>query len=196
MSDIELLFQTILSIIRDTKHVAVNSHLSSLHPNQKEDRIMTVSHDDYILLSKKGMKELRKRVGQLEHQQKAIIAELRELDKGSSHEERLEQIEKLSSLEIIESELREKQHTLSRAKLIPSKRERFRVAIGSVVDLIDQQGRLFRYTLVDSIEVNPSDGRISVESPLGSSLLGKTIKDTVEWGSGTKSRSLQLVNIQ
>ena len=154
---------------------------------------MTLEKNDYVLLSKKGFKELRRRISQLEHQQKGAIAELREIDKGSSHEERLEQIEKLAHLEIIESELAEKRQTLSRAKLIPSKRERFRVAIGSV---IDQQGKLFRYTLVDSIEANPSDGRISIQSPLGSSLVGKTIKDTIEWGNGARSRSLRLVSIQ
>lgn len=164
--------------------------------NQKEGRYMTLDKNDYVLLSKKGLKELRRRISQLEHQQKGAIAELREIDKGSSHEERLEQIEKLAHLEIIENELAEKRQTLSRAKLIPSKRERFKVAIGSVVDLIDQQGKLFRYTLVDSIEANPSDGRISIQSPLGSSLVGKTIKDTIEWSNGTRSRSLQLVSIQ
>lgn len=164
--------------------------------NQKEGSSMALEKNDYVLLSKKGFKELRRRISQLEHQQKGAIAELREIDKGSSHEERLEQVEKLAHLEIIESELAEKRQTLSRAKLIPSKRERFRVAIGSVVDLIDQQGKLFRYTLVDSIEANPSDGRISIQSPLGSSLVGKTIKDTIEWGNGTRSRSLRLVSIQ
>mgnify|MGYP001611817983 CR=1 FL=1 len=164
--------------------------------NQKEGSSMTLEKNDYVLLSKKGFKELRRRISQLEHQQKGAIAELREIDKGSSHEERLEQIGQLAHLEIIESELAEKRQTLSRAKLIPSKRERFRVAIGSVVDLIDQQGKLFRYTLVDSIEANPSDGRISIQSPLGSSLVGKTIKDTIEWGNGARSRSLRLVSIQ
>lgn len=156
---------------------------------------MTQMQKNYILLSKKGMKELRKRIAQLEHEQKAAIQTLRELDKGSAHEERLEHIERLAHLETIESELADKRLVLSHAKLLPSKRARLKVAIGSVVDLIDQQGRLFRYTIVDSIEANPSDGRISVESPLGSTLVGKTIKDTIEWGAGTKTRSLQLVSI-
>jgi transcription elongation GreA/GreB family factor len=70
-----------------------------------------------------------------------------------------------------------------------------KVAIGSVVDLIDQQGRLVRYTLVESIEANPSDGRISAASPLGSTLIGKTVKDIVEWGNGLNHTSLQLVKI-
>ena len=150
---------------------------------------------DYVLLSKKGMKELRKRIARLEHEQKAAIQSIREMDKGTAHEERLEHIERLAHLESIESELTDKRMLLSNTRLIPGKRERLKVAIGSVVDLIDQQGRLFRYTIVDSFEADPSDGRISIESPLGRSLLGKTIQDTIDLATGKQQRSLQLVRI-
>ena len=149
----------------------------------------------YILLSKKGMKELKKAISQLEHDLLAIQRSIRESDRSSTRDNRYEQNERLSQLEAIESELAEKQSILSRAKLIPSKRASVRVAIGSVVDLIDQQGRLFRYTLVNSVEANPSDGRISTESPLGSSLIGKTVTDTVAWNQSSKSQNLRLVRI-
>ncbi len=150
---------------------------------------------DYVLLSKKGMKELRKRIAQLEHDQKAAVTALREMDKGSAHEERLEQVERLAHLETVEGELADKRALLASAKLIPGKRARLKVAIGSVVDLIDQQGRLFRYTIVDSFEANPSDGRISIESPLGRNLIGKTLQDTIDLAMGKNRRTLQLVRI-
>ena len=151
--------------------------------------------DKTVLLSKKGMKEFRKAISQLEHDRSAMIRGLHDIDKTTGHDDRLERIERLARLESIEAELAEKQQTLLQAKLIPSKRARMKVAMGSVVDLIDQQGRLFRYTLVDTIEANPSDGRISVLSPLGRSLVGKTVKDIVEWGSGTHNAKFQLVKI-
>jgi len=148
-----------------------------------------------ILLSKKGMKELRKTVAQLEHDRLAVIRGLREIDKTTGHDDRFERIERLARLEAIEAELFEKQQTLSQAKLIPSRRTRMKVAVGSVVDLIDQQGQLFRYTLVESIEANPSDGRISAKSPLGSSLVGKTVKDVIEWSNGNARGRMKLVRI-
>lgn len=148
-----------------------------------------------ILLSKKGMKELKKTVTQLEHDRMTIILGLRESDKTFGHDDRFERIERLARLEAIEAELFEKRYTLSQAKLIPSRRTRMKVAVGSVVDLIDQQGQLFRYTLVESIEANPSDGRISTKSPLGSSLVGKTVKDVIEWGNGTARGTMKLVRI-
>lgn len=149
-----------------------------------------------ILLSKKGMKEIRRAVMQLEHDRQVIIRSLHDIDRTTSHDDRLERIERLARLEAIESELVDKHQTLADAKLMPSKRARMKVAMGSVVDLIDQQGRLFRYTLVDTIEANPSDGRISVVSPLGQNLLGKTVQDIVEWSSGINNRTLQLVRIE
>jgi transcription elongation factor GreA len=155
----------------------------------------TNSESKTILLSKKGMKELRKSISDLQHDRQALSRSLRESDKTTGHDDRFERNERLLRLETIEAELVEKQQTLYRAKLIPTRRERMKVAVGSVVDLIDQHGRLFRYTLVESIEANPSDGRISTQSPLGSNLVGKTVKDIIEWGNGLHHSKLQLVRI-
>lgn len=148
-----------------------------------------------VLLSKKGMKELRKAIAQLEHDRQAVRRSLRESDKGTSHDDRFARSEMLMRLESIEAELADKHQVLSRAKIISSRRTRMKVAIGSVVDLIDQQGRIIRYTLVESIEANPSDGRISAASPLGRTLLGKTVQDMVEWGNERRQNSLQLIKI-
>ncbi len=157
---------------------------------------METTTSSTILLSKKGMKELKKSVAKLEHRQAAALADLRNLDKIDSHEQRLERVEKLAQLEIIESELADKKQLLDRAKLFPRKRDALRASIGSVVELIDMQGRLFRYTLVDSVEANPSDGRISIHSPLGKSLVGKTIRETIEWSTGLTNRQMQLIAIR
>lgn len=158
--------------------------------------IRTNTEQKTVLLSKQGMKEMKKSIAQLEHDRQALIVSLHDHNKMTSHDERLQRVERLAQLEAIESELYDKQQIVNSARLIPSKRARMKVAIGSVVDLIDQQGRLFRYTLVDTIEANPSDGRISTASPLGSYLLGKTVKDFVEWSTGQQNNmTLRLVRV-
>ncbi|OGL21891.1 hypothetical protein A2707_00870 [Candidatus Saccharibacteria bacterium RIFCSPHIGHO2_01_FULL_45_15] len=150
---------------------------------------------EIIYLSKKGMKELRKSVANLERDRHQTIVELRDLDKTDGHDERLARVEKLAVLESIESELADKQAYLASAKLFPRKRDALKVAIGSMVELVDASGRKVVYTIVDSIEANPSDGRISFKSPLGQNLIGKTIADTVKWGAGLKMNQFQLVRI-
>lgn len=148
-----------------------------------------------VFLSKKGMKELRKEIAKLEREVQDAYASLREIDKTDTHEGRLVRIEKLSQIEMIESELTDKRTVLERAKLLPRKRDVLKVAIGSVVDLIDTKGRIVRYTLVDTHEADPSDGRISIMSPLGKNLVGKQLKDFVEWSTGVATNRLQLISI-
>ncbi|MFZ2125808.1 MAG: GreA/GreB family elongation factor [Candidatus Saccharimonadales bacterium] len=155
----------------------------------------TTITDKTIMLSRKGLKELKKQIHQFEHDKKKISQSLREIDKTSGHEDRLDMSEKLSALEYIELEIAEKKTILANVKLLPSKRSHLRVALGSVVELIDSYGHFFRYTIVDSIEANPSDGRISTESPLGRSLIGRTVQDVVEWRNGNRFNKFQLVRI-
>jgi transcription elongation GreA/GreB family factor len=141
------------------------------------------------------MKELKKEVSKLTRKQQQIINDLRDLDKTDNHYQRLIRIEKLAELEMVETQLHDKQLYLTHAKLFPRKRDAIKVAIGSVVELIDASGRLVRYQLVDSIEANPSDGRISVGSPLGRTLIGRTIKETIDWGTHLGKNPLTLVSI-
>ena len=146
-------------------------------------------------LSKKGFKELKKEISRLENEEKYLTAELREIGRAKSRDDHLRRSDIIMNLENTQSKLRDKRNALKSAKPLPRKRDKLRVAIGSVVDLVDQQGRLFRYTIVDSLEANPLDGRISIESPLGKSLVGSKPSQTVSWQAGVNQRKLQLVNI-
>jgi transcription elongation GreA/GreB family factor len=141
------------------------------------------------------MKELKKSIVILENDRHKLLKSLHELDKTIGRDERLTRIEKLAELESIESELADKNLLLASSEIVPAKRTHLRVAIGSVVDLIDKHGHLFRYTVVNSVEANPSDGRISTKSPIGQSLLGRTVRDIIEWGSGNNVNRLQLIQI-
>lgn len=155
----------------------------------------TITATETIYLSKKGMKDLKKAVHQLERDRQKVIRELHDQDKTDNHDERLARIEKLAQLDAIESELSDKHALLNVARLYPRKRDAVMVAIGSVVELIDNTGRKVVYTIVDSIEADPSDGRISAKSPLGQTLLGKTISDTISWGKDLRKAQFELVKI-
>ena len=148
-----------------------------------------------VYLTKKGFKELKKKIARLERDRQDILAKLRDMDKTDSHDERLARNEQFAALDIAESNLADQKMLLAQAKPLPRKRDALKVAIGSVVDLLDTSGRIVRYTLVESIEANPSDGRISIKSPLGQKLLGKQIQDIVEWSTNITSNRLQLIGI-
>jgi transcription elongation factor GreA len=148
-----------------------------------------------IYLSKKGMKELKKEIARLGRENHEALTRLREIDRTDGRDERFARVEQIAAIEVIDSELADKKLALAQAKLFPRKRDALKVAIGSVVDLLDTSGRIVRYRLVESIEANPSDGRISIKSPLGKNLLGKQIQDIVEWSTELRTNRLQLVGI-
>ena len=53
------------------------------------------------------------------------------------------------------------------------------VQIGSVVDIKDEKNNILQVQIVSSVEASPLEQKISNESPLGSSLLGKKKGDKV-----------------
>ena len=142
-------------------------------------------------LSKKGFKELHKQISELEIREKALTAELRDIGRAKSRDDKLHRNDVLTQLENVSAKLADRRQALKTAKPLPRKRDRLKIAIGSVVDIIDQQGQLFRYTLVDTLEANPSDGRISVKSPLGKTLLERKPNETVY----INARQFQVVRV-
>lgn len=168
--------------------------MAKANPNhKKEDVIMT---NQSIYLTKRGIKELKKAIIKLEREQASVRERLRTLDKTDNHDMRLARIELLSQLEAVESELVLKKTTLKHVTQLPRKRDALKVALGSVVDLIDQKGRQVRYQIVDTLEANPSDGRISIKSPLGRELIGRRMHESIEWTHGLKTAKFQLVSIR
>lgn len=148
-----------------------------------------------LYLSKNGMHELKRHIKRIEHDLARAQRDLAEMDRTEGHEERLERIEQLAAIEVLEAELSDKRFTLSRAKLLPRRRDALKVMLGSVVELIDTKGKKVKYMLVDSLEADPSSGRISIKSPLGQKLIGKQIQDIVQWTAGLSTNQLRLVGI-
>ena len=68
------------------------------------------------------------------------------------------------------------------------------IGLGSTV-VVDFEGEEERYTLVGAIEAKPAIGRISNESPIGKSLLGKRPGDFAEFGTPGGVRKVKILRI-
>ncbi len=68
------------------------------------------------------------------------------------------------------------------------------VRLGNTV-VVDFDGEEERYTLVGAIEAKPAAGRISNESPVGRSLLGKKPGDYAEFGTPGGIRKVKILRI-
>ena len=55
-----------------------------------------------------------------------------------------------------------------------------KVGFGSKVLLRNQHGKVEQFTIVGSVEANPTEGKISNESPVGRAILGHSVGEEVE----------------
>lgn len=64
---------------------------------------------------------------------------------------------------------------LRNAQIIDENHNSKIVTLGSIVTVVDDDGYEETYTIVGSAEADPSQGRISNESPVGRALLGRSV---------------------
>ena len=76
---------------------------------------------------------------------------------------------KLKELELIFKNVK----LIRRTKDVPKK-----VVLGATI-LVEAGGKREEFTLVGTLEANPSEGKISIESPIGKALLGHRVEDEV-----------------
>ncbi|MGB9598412.1 MAG: GreA/GreB family elongation factor [Minisyncoccales bacterium] len=86
------------------------------------------------------------------------------------------------NIEFLETRLAELETILNNAEVISfiPKEKRNIVQIGAIVTLEEQDGRINEFMLVESLEADVDEGKISVDSPFGKELLGKKIGETVQ----------------
>ncbi len=131
----------------------------------------------YFHLTKKGLDELKEQLDHLGKEKIKMSKRLINMD-VKEKEEFITSTDAISHLDNIELKVSEISDILQRADIIPDSRLRLSVGLGSTVFLRSDFQKV-RYTLVNSIEADPSANKISEESPLGRALIGKTIHSII-----------------
>lgn len=80
---------------------------------------------------------------------------------------------------LVERRIAELEDMLKVAKVISQVKKSDFVVIGSTV-VIEMDGEIDEFTIVGSVEADPSKKKISNESPVGSSLLGAKVGESVD----------------
>lgn len=134
-------------------------------------------------LTPEGLQELEARLKYLKEDRRQQVAErLRlALDEGGDLSENAEYEDAKNEQAFIEGEIMRLETILSSAQLIEQPRgKKDHVVLGSKVTLVEEGSKEKEiYYLVGSAEANPSDGKISMESPLGKAMLGAKVGDKV-----------------
>ena len=90
---------------------------------------------------------------------------------------------------MVENRILEIQDILKNAKIIRGGKKTS-VSLGATVK-IDLDGRKLEYTVVGATEANPSQGKISNESPIGKALLGRKAGESFDFNG----RQVKIINI-
>lgn len=137
-------------------------------------------------LTKEGLKEIDKEYKKLvDFRNMKVKGELPNI--GYSEEINTEYLIFQEDIGFIEAKIAEYEEVLKNAEIIrlPKKEERHMIHLGARIT-VEVDGQKDEFMIVGSLEANPTAGRISNESPVGKSLLGRKMGEVVEVHSSVK----------
>jgi transcription elongation factor GreA len=142
--------------------------------------------EEKIYLTKKGLEKIKKEYQKLLEERKKLLGTQ---SPQILHSEDLdsEYLVFLQELEILEGRIKEYEKILKNCEVIkiPPKEKQKEIHLGAKV-LVEVNGQEDEFEIVDSIEADPAQGKISFKSPVGSALLGKKEGDEVLVSSPVK----------
>lgn len=155
---------------------------------------------DIVYVSRERMRELQEQLHQLKTQGRAEVA--RKIAEARSHGDLSENADydaALQEQELLELRIAKLERIIANAKVIdPSELPNDeRVYIFCTVRLLNERTNTeLTFQLVSAEEADIEKNRLSVTSPLGKSLLGKTTGDTVETSTPSGVVRYQILSIE
>ncbi len=146
-------------------------------PIRKSDKIPGEKIDTKITLEKyqnlqKTLKKLKEESRPIESEEVKILSTTGDYSENAGYQAAKAKLRRTNN------KINKIEYILARAEIIETNKERDKVEIGSSVEL-EVENKIKKYQILGSAETNPSQGKISYSSPLGSILLDKKIGDTI-----------------
>ena len=151
------------------------------------------------VLTPEGLEELKARIEHLRGDRRREVAErIKEAREFGDISENSEYDDAKNEQAMLEARIASLEEKLRSASVIDaSELDSNVVRVGSLVSVKDEgSGKSLKYTIVGSTEANPSENRLSNESPVGKALLGRKKGDTVKVQlPNGKNRELKITKI-
>jgi transcription elongation factor GreA len=150
-------------------------------------------------LSKEGFEKLSRELRELRTNGRKSIAQ--QIDEARSHGDLSENAEYEAAKEAqahLEKRIAELEMSLSNSRVIDEKTvDGSKVYVLSTVTILNKKtGKEMTYTLVSKQEADFTSGKISIDSPIGSALMGKELGDVVEVKVPAGKLELEIRNIE
>lgn len=152
-----------------------------------------------VLLTPEGLENLKKEIEHLSTTKRREVAErIKEAREFGDISENSEYDDAKNEQAMLEARIMTLEDKLRSASVIDATELSADVVrVGSLVRITDEKGKSATYNIVGSTEANPSENKLSNESPVGKALIGRKKGDSVKVGlpSG-KQRQLTVDKIE
>lgn len=152
-----------------------------------------------IILTAEGLKKIEQKLDHLKSVRRRDVAErIKQAIEFGDISENSEYEDAKNEQAFIEGEILTLEKMLRNAKLIDEDEiSADVVTIGSTVKLKDLEfGDMLEYTIVGSAEADPTESRISNESPVGEAILGRKVGSIVEVNVPAGTLKYEIVDIK
>ena len=135
-----------------------------------------------VILTPEGLENLKKEIEHLSTTKRKEVAErIKEAREFGDISENSEYDDAKNEQAMLEARIMTLEDKLRSASVIDAKELSADVVrVGSQVQVTDDKGKSMSYTIVGSTESNPSENKLSNESPVGKALVGRKKGDSVK----------------
>jgi len=147
-------------------------------------------------LSAQGKEKLEKELHELKSVRRPeVIDRIKRAKDYGDLSENAEYEDARNEQSFIEGRIQELEYTLKHGAVSKICSASDSVCIGSKVS-VEMDGEKMVYEIVGSTEADPSEGRISSESPIGSALMGRKAKESVEAKIPAGNIALKILRVE
>lgn len=153
---------------------------------------------DRPVLTQRGRQRLERELDELRNRRRPeVLARLREAleDAHGDTAHSSEYAEAKRDQAFVEGRIGELERVLAEAEVLEVSPTPGVVSAGSTVVVRDEHGEE-RYTLVGPFEADPRQGLISIESPVGSALVGRRAGEVIEVDTPAGRQRLQVIAVE
>jgi transcription elongation factor GreA len=131
-----------------------------------------------VLLTAGGLAKLKRELEQMRARRIEAADRMKEAAQPGDIEDNPELEQAKEEVARLDDRIYELEEMIGRAQIIQGRNSSI-AEPGSTIEVVDDAGDTIVYYLVGAVEADPSEGRISVESPVGRALVGKRAGDTL-----------------
>ncbi|MFA6250205.1 MAG: GreA/GreB family elongation factor [Candidatus Shapirobacteria bacterium] len=148
------------------------------------------------LLTQEGYQQLTKKLDDLKDKQSRLITQLEEVAQPDESGEDGLATQLKEELEVVNDQIDQITESLENSEIISGKTiQSTIVQVGSTVKIKIANTNTKTYNIVTHLEADPSQNKISDQSPLGQALLGKKMLDEIEIEAPVGKITYKIVSI-